>query len=118
MNAIFTVSILLIAVAALGTHSAAIPKRHRCNCIQYAPNSKCTGIKPNMVKRIERLPAGTFCNKEEVIIHFKKGKTLCVDPMAESVKKLEMVLKSIQLRAAATVNISTTSTPETTTTDS
>ncbi|KAG5261114.1 hypothetical protein AALO_G00300190 [Alosa alosa] len=112
MNAIFTVSFfLLVALAALGTESATISRNHRCKCIQNAPDNKCATIKAKMVKRIERFPAGPFCNKEEVIIHFQRGKTLCVDPTAKSIIKLEEI---IRLRVAA--NISPTSTPETMTT--
>ncbi|XP_076145811.1 uncharacterized protein LOC143128014 isoform X2 [Alosa pseudoharengus] len=88
MNAIFTVSFfLLVALAALGTESATTSRNHRCKCIQNAPDNICATIKAKMVKRIERFPAGPFCNKEEVII---------------------------RLRVAA--NISPTSTPETMTT--
>ncbi|XP_062373076.1 alveolar macrophage chemotactic factor-like [Sardina pilchardus] len=101
---------LLVALAVLGIESATI--KPRCRCIQNAPEDTCAKIKAKMVKRIERFPAGPFCKKEEVIIHFQKGKTLCVDPAAKSLEKLE---RSIQPRSAA--NISTTSTPETTTAD-
>ncbi|XP_012678190.1 interleukin-8-like [Clupea harengus] len=110
MNAIFTVSLLIIAIAAMGTESATIPGL-RCKCIKNAPSNEI--IPEKYVKKIDRFPASPLCNKEEAIIHGIKGKQRCVDPTAKWVKNLE---KAIQLKAAAAVNRSNTLfTPETTT---
>ncbi|KAL2079207.1 hypothetical protein ACEWY4_024951 [Coilia grayii] len=109
MNAILTASVFFFAFAVLQTKSAIVPGR--CDCLKTAPDATVKAITINIVKRIVRVPASSYCKHEEVVIHFKRGTKLCVNPHAERLKKLEEAFK---LKEAIRARGSSTSAPATT----
>ncbi|XP_063043197.1 interleukin-8-like [Engraulis encrasicolus] len=89
MNATLVASVLALTFAVLATECAVISSR--CICLK---NYEGATIPAAYVKTIVRLPAGSHCRDEQVIVYFNKGKMLCVSPVAPWVKTLEEVIKA------------------------
>ncbi|XP_060702612.1 C-X-C motif chemokine 6-like [Hemiscyllium ocellatum] len=57
----------------------------RCHCIRSV-----LGIPRKYIKKLEIIPAGPHCAKVQIIATLRKGRKVCVNPKADSIKMIGM----------------------------
>ncbi|XP_073693609.1 interleukin-8b.3 [Garra rufa] len=65
--------------------AARLPNQNlRCNCVKTYLGKP---INPKLIQKVQLIPAGPHCRKDEIIATLKNGQT-CLNPNDEWVKKI------------------------------
>ncbi|XP_060043842.1 C-X-C motif chemokine 15-like [Erinaceus europaeus] len=78
-------SLFLLAALVLGILADTSEGQElRCQCI----HTHSDFISPKLIKNIQVVPEGPYCNRKEVIVRLKDETLICLDPDAEWVMNI------------------------------